>query len=436
MQGLTAPPRENLTATQVRDLLVGQGVRRGFGLELLDGSNVVVEDISADCRGFTVTRDNTAEVHGRLRATLAREVAWGQARVRPYRTLNKGGVSARFNRGVFVLTTPDTDLGRLPILYGVSGQDLIQRLTREVGDTYVVAAGVTYVQALKDVLAASGLGGTLLIDGTRQDTAIPATMVWALSGAPRWLDVCNDLLRAIAYEDLWCDQDGAFRSGPVQPLDTAPVEWTFDTSDRATDLLAADRSESFDAWNAPNRWRFVRSRMTVQPTTSDGIYVVSNQSDGESSIDSVGVVPVTHYLDVADQAMLVAEGDRIVEVDRRAERRVTLSVDPLPIAGHRDVVQLIDGGTSRKFRVSSWEESTSGRGTWVLGGGTGAEPQKPAEQQAAATVTAAAPLRVVVDGATVDSFANALDAATYSVGQRVTVTVRNPAPPLIQGVES
>lgn len=56
--------------------------------------------------------------------------------------------------------------------------------------------------------------------------------------------------------------------------------------------------------------------------------------------------------------------------------------------------------------------------------------------QMPATVTQASPLRVVVDGATVDSFANALDAASYSVGQRVTVTVRNPRPPLVNGVES
>lgn len=57
-------------------------------------------------------------------------------------------------------------------------------------------------------------------------------------------------------------------------------------------------------------------------------------------------------------------------------------------------------------------------------------------EQVAATVTQASPLRVVVDGATVDSFANALDAATYAAGDRVTVTVRNPRPPLVQGKES
>jgi len=59
-----------------------------------------------------------------------------------------------------------------------------------------------------------------------------------------------------------------------------------------------------------------------------------------------------------------------------------------------------------------------------------------ADQQMPATVTVASPLRVVVDGATVDCPAMRLAAATYTVNQRVTVTVRNPLAPLILGVES
>ena len=41
-----------------------------------------------------------------------------------------------------------------------------------------------------------------------------------------------------------------------------------------------------------------------------------------------------------------------------------------------------------------------------------------------------------MDGATADSFVNALDAAAYAVGDRVTVTIRNPLPPLIGGIET
>lgn len=58
------------------------------------------------------------------------------------------------------------------------------------------------------------------------------------------------------------------------------------------------------------------------------------------------------------------------------------------------------------------------------------------ETTTAATVTQAAPLWVVVDGATSPCPANVLDGATYLVGDRVTVTVRNPLVPLVQGAES
>ena len=58
------------------------------------------------------------------------------------------------------------------------------------------------------------------------------------------------------------------------------------------------------------------------------------------------------------------------------------------------------------------------------------------EQQVEATVTQASPLRVVVDGATQDSPAMGLNGAAYTLNQRVTVQVRDPRPPLIQGEET
>lgn len=58
------------------------------------------------------------------------------------------------------------------------------------------------------------------------------------------------------------------------------------------------------------------------------------------------------------------------------------------------------------------------------------------ETQMPATVVDDSPLVIVIDGATTPCPANVLDASTYTVGQRVTVTVRNPMLPLIQGVES
>lgn len=58
------------------------------------------------------------------------------------------------------------------------------------------------------------------------------------------------------------------------------------------------------------------------------------------------------------------------------------------------------------------------------------------EVQTGATVTDDSPLTILVDGATTPCPANVLDAGVYALGQRVTVTVRNPLLPLVQGVES
>lgn len=56
--------------------------------------------------------------------------------------------------------------------------------------------------------------------------------------------------------------------------------------------------------------------------------------------------------------------------------------------------------------------------------------------QTTGTVTQATPLQVVVDGATVSSIAYALNGASYAANSRVTITVRNPLPPLVEGIEA
>ena len=50
------------------------------------------------------------------------------------------------------------------------------------------------------------------------------------------------------------------------------------------------------------------------------------------------------------------------------------------------------------------------------------------------TVTQASPLRVVVDGATVDSLGASLDGATYLLNDRVLIQLRNPQIPIVLGV--
>lgn len=430
--------RDGLSADAVRALLAGDSLTVSAGLELLDSSNRLVEDISDDLTRGSVSRNCYGAVHGSCRLQITRALTWGKDRVRPYMTVSDGAISARFNLGVYVLTTPTTRRGEEPTTYDVDGYDVLHLLQDGPGDTYVVTAGTTYLQAVRDVVTASGVGATVRLDGTRQDTTVPATMVWALTAdGPSWLDIINDLLAAIGYDRVSADWDGVLRSGPFADPATRPVEWTFDTADDATNIVGENRTLTEDVWSGPNKWRFVRSRMATTPVEGDGLYTVTNQSDGPTSIDSLGRTRIkVVFLDAADQATFVAQGNKIVAEDRQVTRTFDLNVDPLPALWHRDVVQLVDAGASDKSVIAAWTLNLDGsQGTVDLGSGRDAAIE-PTEQQATATITSVAPLKVLVDGATVDSFANALDAATYTLGQRVTVTIRNPRPPLIQGVES
>lgn len=371
MQGLTVWPRDNLTEDEVTSILTSDRIEVSAGLELVDGSNVFIEDITDDLVAGEVNRDNYAEVHGGCALKLTRQLAWGRARVKPYMILATPSLAARFNLGVYVLTSPVTPHGQDPVTYDVHGYDLLYLLsTTGPGDTYVVNSGVTYASAIQSVLSSAGTGVLVLLDGTRQTTTLPSPMVWVMtdSDTASWLRIVNDMLAAIGYRGLWADQEGRLRSGPYAPPWARAVEWELNTADLSTNLVGEEREMSADVWGIPNWWKFVMSNMATAPVEGTGMYTVTNQADGPTSIDVLGrVVRKVVFMDVADQAALESEGDRIVYEDRQVARTYKIKVDPLPIAGHFDVVQFIDGNVNDTCQVVSWVLPLDGsQGDWLL----------------------------------------------------------------------
>ena len=94
---------------------------------------------------------------------------------------------------------------------------------------------------------------------------------------------------------------------------------------------------------------------------------MTNQSDGPTSVDVVGPIHSVMFFDAADQTSLVAQGDRVVSEDRQESRIFTITVDTLPIAGHFDMVRLIDAGRNDICQVRSWTLPLDGSpGQWEL----------------------------------------------------------------------
>lgn len=378
MQLLTASPRQSLTDAVVSALLTADALTVSSGCELLDGDDELVGDITDDFVGGTIRRECLAAVHGTCSLQLTRDLAWGRQRVRPYMTLeadlpSTGHVQARFNLGVFVLTTPTQSLEPEPI-YQVDGYDKLHLLQAQVGDSYSVAAGTGYLAAVRTAIVAAGAGERVLLDSTALAKVLPAAMTWPLDSSTetKWLNIVNDLLAAVGYRGVWTDQDGYFRSEPSRPPAERPLEWRFDVDDARTTIVGDERVLTADTWGVPNWWRFLRRAVDTSPSEGSGQYTVANDSDGPTSLARLGRrVPKVVWLDAADQASLVAQGDTIVAADRRVTATLELTTGPFPIAGHFDVASYSDALAPGQGRLQarSWELPLDGsdmRWTWEV----------------------------------------------------------------------
>lgn len=366
--------RDGLSAAQVTGLLQSANLTVSAGCDLLNADLTLREDISDDLLGGTVERNLFATIHGTVSLTLTRALVWGVDLVRPWMTLTDGTVTARFNLGVYALTTPERQVGQSPETFAVSGFDRVYLLAREVGATYTVTAGTTYRAAILAVFTAAGLTG-VLIEGAAADDVLPKTRVWSLVGKSTdpdqtttpatYLRIVNDLLTAINFRSVWADEGGLFRCESYRDPATRAPEFTFDADNITLTIVGEQRTVVEDVWKTPNRWVF---RQTNRPdgapvaTEGDGIYTLVNQADGPTSINSRGLTwtSVVDY-EAATQAKLVSLGDRRVANDRRLTSQLKVTTGPFPVAGHADVYQYNDAAVgNRKVQAVSWSMDLSG----------------------------------------------------------------------------
>lgn len=380
MQPLDAPPRDHLTAAEVTAVLTGDHLHTDFGAEVLNLDLTVNTDygtggdISADVAGGGVERQMHNRIHGTCRLDLETELPWGSVLVRPYMLLSSQGVEARFNCGVYMLTTPETRYGTDPIVYSAQGMDRVYLLDREVGEDYTILEGVTYYDALVAVFADAGLTG-YLIDGDALDHTLPVDREWPLVGTSTdpdqtdspvtWLRIVNDLLAAVNFRGVWADEHGIYRCQAYQaPTDRSP-EFTFDADDIAVSIVGEDPVLAADLYKSPNRWVFLWSNRPDGPQAveGDGMYTVDNVADGPSSQEARGLVwPKVFEYEAASQTVLESLGDRRVADDMRASSAFSVTTAPFPAAGHFDVFTYTDArtGGTRKVLATSWSFDLDG----------------------------------------------------------------------------
>lgn len=342
MQPLTLSPRTEFTEDQVRALFVADDLEVDFGVDLLSPSLAFVEDISADVSSGTVHRDMAADIHGTLDLTIAKELAWGKDRVRPWMVLSSISadvVDCRFNLGAYLVTSPEKVLGESPQSFTVTGYDLLTLLQNPVSSSYVVIADTNVLTAVRAVLTAAGVTTPVLFDTASSSKVTASHRVWVQdeSTSPTYIGVANDLLASIGYRGLWVDWDGRFRSGPYVLPSARPSEYMLDVGSLTTGIVG-ERSVVQDYWQTPNWFRVIRKDTPTRPTEGAGRYTMTNPSTGPSSFDAVGrnVKADVVYLDATSQGDLVTQGNRLFAAATRVAEVLTLKMSPLPCSFHSD----------------------------------------------------------------------------------------------------
>jgi hypothetical protein len=345
VQTLTAEPRQNLTAEQVVGLIQdAPGVIIGSGLEIIDLGLNVIEDISADLAGGSVSRSSYATLHGSCKLGISRDLAWGSVLLRPYYTMTDGITLARFNLGAYYTSTPARELEQTPVTFDVDGFDMLLALDDPVGSSYAIDAGRAYLAEVEAILLALGYTA-YAIDQTAAAKVLPTARVWVLDDNLSWLTIVNDLLAAVGYAGIWSDWDGRLRVNPyILPSGRGP-EWTYN-ADRVTAMLGSSRSIVRDFFRTPNRWVFRRGNDMdgPAPVEGNGVYTVLNQDQGDTSIDGRGgrVITRAEALDVADHESLVSTADRLIDDDKRIAVKLTLTTFPNPLHWHFDRLHVDD----------------------------------------------------------------------------------------------
>lgn len=335
------------------------------GLELLDSSDALILDISDNLVRGSVSHDSGNKIHGTANLTIVGAYNWESQRLRPYITITdlETGESYRWDLGVYLPETPNRVAGSSPPIYEIEAYDKLVILDTPYGSSKRIAAATGYIASVEALL--TGLGLSHAINQTAAAKTLATDIVWEIGDKQTYLKIINDLLEGIGYVGLYADRSGIFRSEPWTSPSARSVVWTY-SSDADNSIVSYLGSE-LDLFDVPNKWVFVRNNpdpAIALPTEGAGIYTVTNQSDGITSIDSRGRTKTkVSFLDAADHASLVTLGDQIVDEDRQPGAIVTLSSRTNPEHWHESTVKVASsdlGYTLKTFTETGWTLPLSG----------------------------------------------------------------------------
>lgn len=387
MQPLLDGIRSQLTASFVRSLLQSQStIQIKYGAFGLDENLAEIGDLSSYMQmGSSITSSVLNTVHRTCSLKIDSDVVntgWSYLSgfIKPYMDFIDVSTqkSARFNLGVYTLTTPQRVLGTVPAVLNFSGYDLIYLLRLPIGDSYEVPAGSDPAQAAADAISQAVPAAQ--VNYAPSGVTLPGQLTWPFDAANpvTWYDVVTTLLNTVGYRQVWVDWEGVFRVEPFLDVQDVPPEWKFDTL-APNNIVATGGTQDVDIFNVPNWWRFVMADLTTSPVegltqftwedtspTNPG----STQNRGRTQKKIVSVSAVS-YDD------LVNFGQKTIVEDLAPAETFGATTQPFPIAWHLDVIEYVEStldqalpteqGTTRRVLATEWSLPLDGQSdmTWT-----------------------------------------------------------------------
>ena len=364
----TGPPPAPMQVVTVADrvaLIEADRVDVDLRIDVLDGTNRLVGTVDAD--NAIIRHDTNTNVHRSVELITADELDWPVQRVRPVVTVTSRLWTDTVPLGVFLLTDPQPEPTE-PVTWTVAGFDQLYLLDQRLTAPVSYPTGQPVLDAVRQVLTLRGVF-TDRIDNSRGADTLTEPRVWTIEFDGTYLDVVNDLLAMIGYEQLSMTGDGDAVSSPKIPADQRPVAWRYDA--QAATSIVDDDGRAYETRNtdAPNYWLFWRSDVERDdpPSIGDGLYARQNDGLGPSSIDARGGLIIRSSndgpIEASSQADLEANADAIVANEIQAAAVYRFTTDANPYHEHLDVVECVDRtfGVAGRFRHTSWELNVSER---------------------------------------------------------------------------
>lgn len=330
-----------------------------YWVEVLDSSDSLIAALPAvnsDATTFgvldgTVTYNVDATVQSGASLELLNvpdSFNWGSWRFKIWVSAN--GIS--WPLGVYLPAKPDTEHSATAAKSSASLLDKTSILdARLVGQTFSVAAGQNVVSNVTQILTV--LFGESNVAITPSSKTLSTALTW--SPGDSYLKVVNDLLSAIAYNNLWADRFGQFRAEPwVDPASQQPAH-VFARGETAIHLPTFTVSQ--DVSGVPNEVVC----LTAGTDTTAGMYSRVTNEDASSpySYQARQRWVSAVYTDVAaaDQATLdtIAHQHLVDSMSPAWYASVSHAAVPLDA---RDVVQFTSGDVDRVCWVNEWAYSS------------------------------------------------------------------------------